>query len=228
MLTATFIPHDFSSNNATITPVLTPSPRSARVSPPIPRDPQTLIPRSACRIVSVTPLVTISGLPGSGTTTVGQALARALGCAYHSSGEVFRAGAEGLGLSLADFGRLAEHDEEVDRALDRQVVELMRGESMVMEGRLTGWLAYRHALASLRVWLAAPLEVRLARVLRREGGDADARRRQMETREASERVRYQRYYGYDLASHEPYALVLETEAATPDELVARIVEAARE
>ena len=71
-------------------------------------------------------LVTISGLPGSGTTTAGRLLADALGWEFQSSGELFRSMASARGVSLAEFGALAESDERIDRELDERAVALMR------------------------------------------------------------------------------------------------------
>ncbi|WP_292351086.1 AAA family ATPase, partial [Methanomethylovorans sp. PtaU1.Bin093] len=56
-------------------------------------------------------LITISGLPGSGTTTVSNLLSRHYEMEMISAGEVFRTLAKERGVTLAEFGELAEKDE---------------------------------------------------------------------------------------------------------------------
>jgi cytidylate kinase len=46
-------------------------------------------------------------------------------------------------------------------------------------------------------------------------------------REDSERTRYLTYYAIDIEDRSPYDLVLDSEAATPEQLVREIVETAR-
>ena len=65
--------------------------------------------------------ITISGPPGSGKTTVGRLLAQRLGCEFVSTGTVFREMAAERGLSLAEFGEMAEHDHEIDAEMTGRV-----------------------------------------------------------------------------------------------------------
>ena len=164
-------------------------------------------------------LVTISGLPGSGTTTAGQLLADALGWEFQSSGELFRAMADARGVTLAEFGALAESDERIDHELDARAVAL------VMEGRLAGWMAFRNRFASMRVWLESDSTTRARRVADRDGGSAAEQQAVMAAREASEAQRYRDYYNIEISSREPYSLVIDSAALAPEAIVARIREA---
>ena len=77
-------------------------------------------------------LVTISGLPGSGKTTVAQLVARALGLEHVYAGNVFRRQAETNGLSLEEYLRRAEQDSSIDRELDRQMeARAARGDAVL-------------------------------------------------------------------------------------------------
>ena len=62
--------------------------------------------------------ITISGLPGSGKTTVATLLEKETGLAYVYSGKIFRTMAKKYKMTLDDFGRYAETHEEVDKELD--------------------------------------------------------------------------------------------------------------
>ena len=171
-------------------------------------------------------LVTISGLPGSGTTTAGRLLADALGWEFQSSGELFRNMAGARGVSLAEFGALAESDERIDRELDERAVALMReAGGLVMEGRLAGWMAFRNAFGEARVWLESDVATRARRVADRDGGSAAEQQAVMAAREASEAQRYRDYYNIEISSREPYSLVIDSAALAPEAIVARIREA---
>ena len=171
-------------------------------------------------------LVTISGLPGSGTTTAGRLLAETLDWEFQSSGELFRTMADARGVTLAEFGALAEEDESIDHELDARAVALMgTGVELVMEGRLAGWMAFRDKFASIRVWLESDSTIRAQRVADRDGESASKQRNQMTTREASEAQRYRDYYDIEISSRKPYSLVIDSATLTPEAIVTRIREA---
>lgn len=151
-------------------------------------------------------IVAIAGPIGVGKSTVAQGLAGRLGYRYISGGEVFRALARERGISVTDVNKLAETDPALDRELDRRQHELARAGNCVVESRLAGWMTD----ADLKVWLRAPVNVRAARVARREGQAVAAAQAELAERERSEWARYKAAYGIDIDDLSPYHLVIDT------------------
>ncbi len=172
-------------------------------------------------------LITLSGLPGSGTSTVARLVAAELGVDHLDGGTVFRTVAAEQGLSLAEYAARAEHDEAIDRALDDRLTERARTGDVLLESRLAGWLATRAELAALRVWIACDEVERARRVADRDAHDAVEALEHNRIREKSERARYLGYYDIDLTDLSIYDLVLDSTDVGPPELVAAVVAAAR-
>lgn len=175
---------------------------------------------------SATPvqIITISGLPGSGTSTVCGLLCARLGWAYVNAGAVFRKLAQEAGLSLAEFGQRAEANGCIDRQLDARMVAQARGRApVVVEGRLTGWMAHRHRLPADKVWLAAAPDVRAGRVAQREGETTAEVLVGMRRREASEVLRFRAHHGINLGDLSIYDAVIATDDMGAEAVVKRIV-----
>jgi len=152
--------------------------------------------------------VTVSGPPGSGTTTVAEALSSRFSLDHVSSGDVFRSMADERGMSLAEFGRAAEEDPEIDKEIDARQREIAReNDDLVLEGRLSGWMADE---ADARVWLDAPVEVRAERVADREEQTPEEARAEIEKRQESEAKRYEEIHGIDIEDLSIYDLVVDT------------------
>lgn len=98
-------------------------------------------------------LVTLSGLPGSGTSTLSRLVAPELGLDHLDGGTVFRSAAGDAGMGLAAFAARAEGDESIDRALDDRLTERARQGDVVLESRLAGWLVTRAEIPAVRVWV---------------------------------------------------------------------------
>lgn len=172
-------------------------------------------------------VITISGLPGSGKTTVARLLARTLGLQHVYAGDIFRKEAEARGLSLEKYLRQAETDSSIDRSLDEQVRRRAMQGQAVLEGRLAGFMADQAGVAALKVFLDASEGVRAARIAGREGGATEARLREIQAREASDRRRYLEIYGVDYHDRSRYDLVMETDGRAPEELARVIADRAR-
>lgn len=169
-------------------------------------------------------IITISGLAGSGTTTVCDRLCARLGWAYVNAGAVFRGLAQEAGLSLAELGRRAEADGCIDRQLDLRLVAQARERvPVVVEGRVTGWMAQRHQLPALKVWLQAALAVRAERVGQREGKPLAQALAETRQREASEAQRFAAHHQIALSDLSVYDLVVDTERCDPQAACARIL-----
>jgi predicted cytidylate kinase len=172
-------------------------------------------------------LITLSGLPGSGTSTVARSVAAQLGIEHLDGGTVFRTLASERGVSLAEFARIAEADDAIDRALDDRLLERARLGDVLLESRLAGWLATRGGLDATRVWISCDERERAVRVGGRDGQDPDLALAENRRREASERTRYLGYYDIDLADLSVYDLVLDSTRTGPEALVSAVVSAAR-
>jgi len=170
--------------------------------------------------------ITVSGLPGSGTTSLARHLAEVCGYRLISAGEVFREMARERGLDLVDFGRIAEEDPAIDHDIDRRQREIAEKEDdIIAEGRLSGWFVRN---ADLKIWLEAPLICRVERIFSRDTvRDIETALLLTREREESEARRYRDYYSIDIRDISPYHLVLNSEKFSVEELSA-IVKAAIE
>lgn len=170
-------------------------------------------------------LITISGTPGSGKTTVARLLAARLGVQHIYAGDIYRAEADARRISLADLNALAEQDHSIDRALDDRMAAYARAGGVVLEGRLAGFIAIQEGVDALKVWLTASDAVRAERVAGREGQSAAEVLAQNEARQRSDARRYRAIYGWDLDDTSIYDVVLDSDAETPESLADAIVAA---
>lgn len=170
-------------------------------------------------------LITISGLPGAGTSTVARLVATALGIERVDGGTVFRTMAAECGLDVGAFSLVAEDDPEIDLELDQRLANRAREGDVLLESRLAGWIVTNEGLAATRVWVDAAEEERARRVATREGVDPASALEANRAREASERRRYRTYYGIDLDDQMVYDLVIDSTGIEPEAIAESIVAA---
>ena len=171
-------------------------------------------------------LITISGLPGSGTTTASRLVADALGLGRVPGGEVFRQLAAEAGMSLAEFGVHAQDHPEIDIELDRRLTERAREGGCVIESRLAGWLTSRAELPAVRVWIDCSEQIRAERVARRDGTTVEQAMLDNGARAELEHARYLSVYDIDLNDRSTYDLVLESTDAPAADLADDVIRAA--
>ena len=160
--------------------------------------------------------VTVSGPPGSGTTTLARHLAKTHGFELISAGEMFRQMARERGMTLAEFGTLAEKDVSIDAMIDARQKEVAAGrDRIVAEGRLSGWMVED---ADVKIWLQAPVATRARRIAERDGTDEYTARELALQREECEYTRYLHYYGIDIRDLSRYDLVLNSDLWDPEAL----------
>ncbi|MFH0804989.1 MAG: AAA family ATPase, partial [Patescibacteria group bacterium] len=95
-------------------------------------------------------IITISGKPGSGKSTVAERLAAALGYRRYYVGAMRREAARKRGMTLAEFNTLGETDHRTDTEFDEQVRQLgQREDNFIIEGRV----AFKFIPQSLKVFV---------------------------------------------------------------------------
>ncbi|MBC7081497.1 MAG: AAA family ATPase [Thermoplasmatales archaeon] len=168
--------------------------------------------------------ITIGGLPGAGTTTVARMLAEKTGMAYINAGEIYRDIADRKDMSLLDFEKYSEAHPEIDVEIDKRQEEILRKGNVVVEGRLSGWIAHLKKIPAIKIWLECDENERIRRIVEREGGEFAEKRKETKEREESESRRYKKFYGIDLNDKSIYDIVIDTSSIPPEEVLKKIIE----
>ena len=173
--------------------------------------------------------ISLAGDLGSGKSTVSALLIDALGAEYYSTGRIVRSIADRMGMSIAELNRYMETHPEIDTEIDDGLKALSHDErSLVIDSRM----AWHFVENTFKVYMSVDLETSALRIMyaNRAGEHKDSLEDTVvETRQrrSSERKRYLEQYGTDIMDLSNYNFVVDTTAATPDEVAAAIISAYR-
>ena len=151
-------------------------------------------------------IITVSGAPGTGTTTLSRSLSNELGIRWVNTGELFRRIAAEKGLSVKDLNKAAERGPEIDYLVDDAQKNLAKEGQGIFEGRLSGYLLK----ANLKIMLKTDLKLRAERISKREAKLFEDALHEVKFREESEARRYEKYYNFDIFDLSIYDLVVDT------------------
>jgi len=173
-------------------------------------------------------IITISGTPGSGKSTIAKALAKEFNLKRYSAGDFTRQLAEKKGLSLAEFSNLEEKSPELDKFVDAQVMK-HAADDTVLEFRP----AIHFLPDALKIFVKCSTEVAAKRIFK----DAMHGKRETEkiktfedalaeikNRLRSEKSRYKKYYGIDYTDESQYDIVIDTSNLTQEESIRKAIE----
>lgn len=174
-------------------------------------------------------ILSISGTPGSGKTTVGKLLAKELNLKFYSMGSLRGKMAMDRGMDIDELNRLGETEISTDKEIDDYQKELGEKEdNLVIEGRLS-WHFIPH---SFKIYLICDPQVAADRVFEAQGRDREDERQYatpeetllaIQERAASDIRRYQKHYGVDYRDEAMYDLVVDTTERTPEEVAAIVM-----
>lgn len=174
-------------------------------------------------------IITITGLPGSGKTTVVKQLSEMLGIPWYSVGNLRGKMAEERGMTIDELNALGETEAFTDKEVDEYQTKLgQSGESFIIDGRLSWYFIPN----SFKIFLDVNPNVGAQRIYdaskKGERDDEKAYESVEEVKQfiadrvASDISRYQKYYEVDFLDRSNYNLVLDTTNLTIEEK-ARII-----
>ncbi len=171
-------------------------------------------------------IISLSGAPGSGKSTVAQMLAEKLGWPRYYIGRIWREMASKHGVDVKEYSKLNESSPDKDREVDEYQRELGKKEdNFVIEGR-TSWYFIPH---SFKIYLYVELEEGAKRIFgslqkknaRNEGENLATWQDVLASnkeRMTSDNGRYLKYYGIDVNDKNNFDFYLNTTNLTPAEV----------
>jgi len=172
-------------------------------------------------------ILTISGTPGSGKSTIAKLLVKELKLKHYSTGDFMREIAQKRKIDLMELSKLAEKDIAIDREIDAYAKKLGETEdNFILDTRL----GFHFIPQAIKIFLDASLDIRAHRVFKDQRPSEKAvktiaeMKKQIQKRQDSEIKRYQKYYNLNPYDHKNFDLVVDTGHSNPEEIVKKILE----
>jgi len=166
-------------------------------------------------------IITISGLHGTGKSTIGKLIAEKLGIQYYSTGQAFRDLAQEMNMTLEEFTKYAEKHPKIDEKLDDKIEKIAQKGNIIIDSQLSGHIL--KTIVDFKILLICPLEIRVKRMAERDNTSYEEKSIETELREKSELERFKNLYDIDLGDQENlklvYDLIINTENLTIEEIV---------
>ena len=168
--------------------------------------------------------VTISGHPGSGTSTLVEGLSNHFSWTSINGGQIFRNEASEREMTLAEFGELCSNDETVDLTLDEKLRRhILDQVTNIIESRLAGWWGYKLQSDCVRIWLKVSEQERAKRVTAREGITLEEAITANRVRLLVDNERYQKMYSLTPDDPTPYTHIIDATNITAEQVLAEAI-----
>ncbi len=175
-------------------------------------------------------IISISGKPGSGKSSVAKIISKKLDMKRYYIGQIQRDIAKKKGITINELSKIEEKDDSTDRMVEGMIEKLGKTEdNFVIESRT----AFHFIPQSIKIFLDVSDEEGAKRVFN-ESKEALKKRNEPlynnieqvkkanKERMESEKKRYKEYYGIDPYDHKKYDLVIDTTDLSIKETVNRI------
>jgi cytidylate kinase len=171
-------------------------------------------------------VICISGMTGSGKSTVAKRLADKYGLDYFSGGNALKtlAQEEGYTPDVTGWWETAEglkflqqrmDEPTFDKRIDEKLLELGEQGNIVLDSWTMPWLLN----GGFKVWLEASPKVRAERVVNRDSISIEEAIKALTEKDEQTRQIYKKLYGFDLGNDlSPFNLVLATDELEPNEV----------
>jgi cytidylate kinase len=164
-------------------------------------------------------LVCISGMAGTGKSTLAKKLAKKYNLRYYSGGDALKALAADEGYDSSSRGwwespeglsflEKREENLEFDKAVDDKLLEYAQQGRVLLDSWTMAWLLK----TGFKIWLVASVEKRAERIAKRDKIPVKEALQVLKEKEARTKAIYKKLYGFTLGEDfEPFNLVLDTD-----------------
>jgi cytidylate kinase len=171
-------------------------------------------------------VICISGMAGTGKSTLAKKLAEKYGLNYYSGGDALKvlAAEEGYDASQSGwwespvgikFLRQREGDAKFDKAVDQRLLEYAEKGNVLLDSWTMPWLLK----TGFKMWLLASMEKRAARVAQRDKITVKQALKVLKEKEDRTKSIYKKLYGFTLGEDfKPFDLVLDTDNMNAEEV----------
>jgi cytidylate kinase len=171
-------------------------------------------------------VVCISGMAGTGKSTLAKKLGQKYGLRYYSGGDALRALAAERGYNSygngwwetsggLSFLEQRKVDPSFDRAVDEKLLEYAAEGNVLLDSWTMPWLSKQ----GFKIWLAASVETQAERIAQRDKMTVEQALEALKEKEARTKAIYKQLYGFALGEDfTPFNLVLDTDNLGAEEV----------
>lgn len=168
----------------------------------------------------------ISGLAGTGKSTLSKKIAEKYNLKYYSGGDALKALANEEGYDVSDEGwwesplglrflKERLNDPKFDKAIDEKLLEYASQGEVLLDSWTMPWLLD----GGFKIWLSASFDKRVQRVAIRDEMTISQASEVLREKEAQTKTIYKNLYGFDLGDDlKPFDLVLDTDNLSASEV----------
>ncbi len=173
-------------------------------------------------------IISISGTPGSGKSTVAEHLAKRFGMKFYSVGEIARRIAIKKGVRIDELSALAIKSKAIDIEIDRIHKKLKNKDNFVIDSRI----AFKFFPSSLKIFVYCKPEVAARRIFKAKRKTEKTRNlkgilQEIRRREKLDVKRYKNLYGVNFEDKRNYDLVFDTSRMNRQEMFKQILSAVK-
>jgi cytidylate kinase len=171
-------------------------------------------------------VVCISGMAGTGKSTLAKKLAEKYNLRYFSGGDALKELAKEEGYDSSSRGwwespeglsflETRQKNLEFDKAVDDKLLEYARQGNVLLDSWTMAWLLK----TGFKIWLVASVEKRTERIAKRDKIPTKEASRVLKEKEARTKTIYKKLYGFTIGEDfEPFDLVVDTNNLTAGEV----------
>lgn len=172
-------------------------------------------------------IISLSGMLGSGKSTVGKMLAQKLGYTFYSTGSAQRKIAQEKGITTLELNKLSMTDASIDKQIDGVFKTLVQeDENFVVDSRL----AFFFIPSSCKIKLNIDTKVAAERIFNDKSRTQERAyqtikeaEEDLKSRRALEVERFKKLYNVDIDNEANFDLIIDTTNKTPEEICEKIL-----